>query len=163
VGRKPKVVRQSQNPFKSVKTPVVAVATGRKRIPVTEPLAEDVKDRHIRFRFDMVDHEAEWSLLDIDRSSHMELLKFIKDVETMTVGECEKPGDDRYKTYKDLSGCPNSKVLERLVEEFEGLDYVSRFRLTGKKRLYGLLTGHEFHVLWWDPEHLVWPSQLKNT
>ncbi|MDQ1010386.1 hypothetical protein QFZ82_004871 [Streptomyces sp. V4I23] len=39
---------------------------------------------------------------------------------------------------------------------------IQRLRFTGKQRLYGFLVGNVF-VLWWDPEHEVYPSPLKHT
>lgn len=46
--------------------------------------------------------------------------------------------------------------------EREG-DALARFRLGGTERLYGFLVGNEFHILWWDPNHEVWPSTRKHT
>jgi hypothetical protein len=36
-------------------------------------------------------------------------------------------------------------------------------RLQGAPRLYGFLVGHVFHIVWWDPDHEIWPSRLRNT
>ena len=35
----------------------------------------------------------------------------------------------------------------------------------GERRLYGFLhgAGPDFYALWWDPEHQIWPSTLRNT
>lgn len=46
----------------------------------------------------------------------------------------------------------------RLLElERDDVDCVFRFRLTGPKRLYGVQQDHVFAVLWWDPEHKIYP------
>ena len=37
------------------------------------------------------------------------------------------------------------------------------FRVNGEQRIWGLKFGPEFHVLWWDPHHRVYPSTLRNT
>lgn len=36
---------------------------------------------------------------------------------------------------------------------------VFRFRLSGRKRLWGSLVDGIFYVLWWDPEHQVYPTE----
>lgn len=36
-------------------------------------------------------------------------------------------------------------------------------RLDGTKRLYGFIHSHIYYIVWYDPNHEVWPSQLKNT
>lgn len=45
----------------------------------------------------------------------------------------------------------------RLDEVFGGEIY--RFRLTAKQRLWGFRGDRAFHVLWWDPEHKVYPTE----
>ena len=38
-------------------------------------------------------------------------------------------------------------------------DDIYRFRLSGQKRLWGFRERHVFHVVWWDPSHLVYPTE----
>ena len=40
---------------------------------------------------------------------------------------------------------------------------IARLQLTGQQRLYGFLVDAVFHVVWWDPNHEIWPSTLKHT
>lgn len=49
--------------------------------------------------------------------------------------------------------------LARLkLDEIFG-DSIFRFRLTGTQRLWGFRADRTFHVIWWDPEHHVCPSE----
>lgn len=41
------------------------------------------------------------------------------------------------------------------IERYE--DRVFRFRCGGTKRVWGLRYGAEFHVVWYDPEHEIYP------
>jgi hypothetical protein len=34
-----------------------------------------------------------------------------------------------------------------------------RFRLTGEKRFWGFRRDRTFHVVWWDPDHKVYPTE----
>lgn len=53
---------------------------------------------------------------------------------------------------------------KRLVElRQDDLDELWRFRFGAKQRLWGIRRGSRFLVLWWDPEHMVCPSQKKHT
>ncbi len=45
----------------------------------------------------------------------------------------------------------------RLDETF-GED-IFRFRISGEKRLWGFRSGRVFHVVWWDPDHRVYPTE----
>lgn len=47
--------------------------------------------------------------------------------------------------------------------KLEGTDQLYSLRLQGEDRLYGLRDGSTFYLLWWDPGHLICPSQKKNT
>jgi hypothetical protein len=44
-----------------------------------------------------------------------------------------------------------------------GADEVLTIRLTNKKRVWGVLEGPLVYLLWWDPEHSVYPSLKKHT
>lgn len=49
-------------------------------------------------------------------------------------------------------------ILDKLAH-FESMTIRELFT----RRLYGFLLGHVFHVVWWDPDHEIWPSKLKHT
>lgn len=40
---------------------------------------------------------------------------------------------------------------------------ISRLRINGEQRLYGFRRDPKFYVVFWDPEHKIWPSTLKHT
>lgn len=50
------------------------------------------------------------------------------------------------------------KDLARLQDVF-GDDDIFRFRLSGKKRLWGFRRGRVFHAVFWDPSHKVYPTE----
>lgn len=159
-----KTPRVSTNPYASDKTPKIVVPTYSVRVPkVAEPLDEHENKRKVRFRFDLIDLDADWSILNIDRDDHRDLMKLFADIEKMTAGELFRPDQVICKSYNDMSLCPTPAVLARLATRYEGLDHMVRLEMGGLRRLYGVRTGHEFHVVWWDPDHAVWPAKLKHT
>jgi hypothetical protein len=42
-------------------------------------------------------------------------------------------------------------------------DEMFRFRLGSTRRLWGFRRDRTFHVVWWDPQHKVYPTEPKNT
>ena len=38
------------------------------------------------------------------------------------------------------------------------IDEVMSLRLTGTKRIFGFMENEVMHILWWDPEHRVCPT-----
>ena len=56
------------------------------------------------------------------------------------------------------------KARDRLhTLKLDDNDVLYSIRLTGKQRIWAACFGHVFHLLWWDPEHEVCPSELKHT
>ena len=53
---------------------------------------------------------------------------------------------------------------DRLVElRLDEFDEVYSLRLSGPERIWGLLIGGVFFVLWYDPKHEIFPSEKKHT
>jgi len=91
------------------------------------------------------------------------LMKRLAQLETMTVGEAFPGGGYPGKEY-DVEKIPTAAARERLdAIGLADMTKISVFRLGGELRLYGFRYGNVFHVVWWDPEHVIWPSQLKHT
>ncbi|MGW1588316.1 hypothetical protein [Streptomyces sp. NPDC002386] len=81
--------------------------------------------------------------------------------ETMTIQELRE--SNAYVEY-ELPSRLDAEALTRLEEVgLSDLTKLGRFRLTGKSRLYGVMEGNVFHVLWWDPHHQIYPWEPWNT
>lgn len=142
-------------------------ATGR-RMAVPSAAARQPEDklrRTLTFRFDCLDleNECHWSLANVSPTDQLDLLKHMRQYEAMTVGDLRSGNLSAFKSYPDFSSCPNKDAVDRLATLYGGYDSIARFRLSSKKRLYGFLVENEFHLLWWDPNHEVWPSKKRNT
>lgn len=75
--------------------------------------------------------------------------------ETMTVQELRE--SSVYTEY-ELPSRLLPEALRRLEELNLGdMTKIGRFRVWKKPRLYGFMEGNVFHVLWWDPEHEIYP------
>jgi len=77
----------------------------------------------------------------------------------MTVHELFN-SDGKFAKDYDPELLPNSRARRRLAElEYDDRDKISRIEVGPKQRLYGFREGTRFYALWWDPEHLIWPSK----
>lgn len=93
------------------------------------------------------------------------LLAFLREIGNLTWAEIRSHttgGRTGHKKHHDMPVaeiCNDAK--ERLasmrLDEVIG-DNLFRFRLSGTQRLWGFITENTFHVLWWDPEHKVYPT-----
>jgi hypothetical protein len=150
---------------KGKQPPVPSGAPSVKQSPRTLPElpgSSNSEDR-LCWRFAHVDDDGPWGLGRLATDALSALLKQLVSFESMTVNEAFHRSDYPGKCY-DLEAIPNDEALERL--EACGLadqTKIWRLRIGGTGRLYGFLAGNVFHVVFWDPEHEIWPSQLRNT
>jgi hypothetical protein len=53
--------------------------------------------------------------------------------------------------------CPEAQERLRALK-LDDFEMLYSFRVTKRKRLWGIRVDHTLFILWWDPEHLVYPS-----
>ncbi|MEU4296376.1 hypothetical protein [Kitasatospora aureofaciens] len=117
----------------------------------------------ICWRFQHVDNDGPWGIDKLPPQEMGFLLDKLAGVETQTIRELFFNGEEPGKHY-DMHRLPNREALGRLAEmKLNDMTRISRLRFGGRQRLYGFLVDNVFHVVWWDREHEVWPSQKKNT
>ena len=91
------------------------------------------------------------------------LMKRLAQLETMTVGEAF-PGNGYPGKDYNTEEMPTAEARDRLdAIGLADMTKISVFRLGGEQRLYGFRCGNVFHVVWWDPGHVIWPSRKKHT
>ena len=57
------------------------------------------------------------------------------------------------------------KEAKKRLQELKHVDIENlvSLRLTGKNRIWGIRNGSILRILWWDPDHTVYPVELKHT
>jgi hypothetical protein len=118
-----------------------------------------------RFRFDLVDVGGPWCPAKMGAESWATVLGKLRDFETMKVSAAFFSGGYPGKDYSNVSDCLGNTIMSRLeeIEQDDAADNIAALRLGGKLRLWGVRKGNEFSILWWDPDHGIWPSTLRNT
>jgi len=84
--------------------------------------------------------------------------------ESMTWNEILVQG--RKQNHLIAIGELSKAARDRLNVLFNGnidVDELLSLRLTGKERVWGILDNGVLGLLWWDPQHQVCPSALRNT
>lgn len=113
--------------------------------------------------FGLLDHDHrgswDWELTDSERAT---FLAFVRDTGSSTWNALRGQTSGGHKKHHDMPTESLSKeARDRLGEIGLGdQETLFRFRLAGKLRLWGAFIGkrHEFNVIWWDRDHLVYPS-----
>lgn len=109
----------------------------------------------------MLDFEGEWGWGKIqDFSTLKDIHEKLKNFEQMKWGEIEKTANGR-KNNHCMDVCNlSTKAQQRLEElQLDDCEELFSFRLSGKKRVWGIRDQEKLNILWWDPEHTVYPVQ----
>lgn len=166
MGKKKKPVRASTNPHKGAggRTPRSEHNIQPEKRPRTSVAISDTDfmKRAVQFTFSDADLEGQWPLSEMSAEHAKGLFPFLKSIESMTVGQLVATSD-LYVEYPNFGECPTQEAPNRLAELYGSADNVCRLRVTGKQRLYALRFEHRLALLWWDPEHEIWPSRKRNT
>ena len=97
-----------------------------------------------------------WRIISVDKWA--EIIRKLGDFETMTWGQIQ--GGDTGSHLVEMAGCPNRDTLRRLAElRLDDIDTMFSLRLSGAERIWGILDGNVLKLLWYDPNHTVWPTQ----
>lgn len=111
------------------------------------------------WRIGWADDGGLWSTTAIDAENLAGILVRMKGWETMTWHAINGP--DNHYSYENICKEAKARFKERNMVLFS--DNLYSLRITGRRRLWGILTGGIFHILWWDPEHSVYPVAKKHT
>lgn len=144
------------------KTPKVgARATLGERVPKAQEPNRGWNEAHPVWCFRNCDRAGEfpWSIAG-DHAS--DVLNALRDLGCMTWREILI---DNQKHYHAIEVPSLSKAaLARLVAlKLETLDEIVSFRLASKLRFWAIRIDHYAFLLWWDPEHKVYPVEKHNT
>lgn len=101
-----------------------------------------------------------WHKLDVASAERVRAR--LANFETMTWNEILVQGNKRFHRIATKNIC--KEAYEKLVElKQEDTDELVSLGLTQVERAWGIKEGSVLKVLWWDPEHMVYPTKPKNT
>jgi len=120
---------------------------------------EKVEKEKISWKFSIIDTDGKWTFKNIKKDFFWDhLLGTLKNFESQTVSEFITP-EHNHKIEK-CSLC--TKAQKRLIEiKLDDYDEFYSVHIGGKKRLWGILEGSYFKILWWDPHHEICPSNKR--
>jgi len=112
------------------------------------------------WRFQSIDNDGAygWANAGHDLIAN-EIFPKLKDFESMTWQAIERAGS-HFINISDITRNAQ-KRLEEIKQD--DIDQVFSLRLNGTNRIIGIREAHILKILWWDPNHDVCPSHLRNT
>lgn len=117
---------------------------------------ERIEEKKLSWKFSIIDTGGEWTFKNIKKDYFWDhLINKLKSFESQTVGEFIIPQHNH--KIKKCSLCKEAQ--KRLIKiELDDYDEFYSVHITGIKRLWGILEGSYFKILWWDPHHEICPS-----
>lgn len=118
--------------------------------------------------FDRIDRNGQFAF-DIERKdfNHYEILDKMISYATMTWSQLRyQTHDDGRSKHHYLEADKLSKEAQERLKAMhleEESDLIYSIALQNKLRVVGLRDKDKFHVLWYDPEHDVYPATKKHT
>lgn len=122
--------------------------------------SKNVKTQHPVWKFSSIDWNGEWGWKKLSNEQWQSIIQKLQNFESMTWGEIE----GTHSHLVQISDCPNPLVQKRLNElQLDDYNELFSLRLSAKERIFGILFNNILKLLWYDPEHQVWPAPKKHT
>ncbi len=134
-----------------------AIPAGKRPV-VTQATSEDDSLR-VSWRFGDADRNGHWawSRETMSPEDARDVLEFIHEMDKLTWAAASVGHRARAKRI-DVSGICADAQRRLLDISRDDVEWLWEWHITGPKRIWGWRTGHVCHILWWDPEHTVWPT-----
>lgn len=125
-------------------------------------------NKNVIWRFDWIDMSGKFAF-NINRYDfqHKDVLEKIIEYSSMTWADIKKQTHDygkskhHYLAVDKLSKDAKDRLNTKKLMDYN--DSIFSFALTNKLRIVGIRSEEFFYVLWYDPNHEVCPSVLKQT
>lgn len=102
---------------------------------------------------------APWSWRAISVPALLEVRQRLADLENLEIGRLHETRSHAVKLHQ-LSSAARRRLQELQLDD---IDSLYSLRIGGRLRVWAIQDRNFFELLWWDPEHEVYPSTLRNT
>ncbi len=86
-------------------------------------------------------------------------MKKLINFESMTWGEIDRNGKSHLMPLDKIEKKARERLKERELDDQE----LYSFHLSARERIWGIREIDAYYIIWWDPEHTVYPVQKKHT
>jgi hypothetical protein len=119
-------------------------------------IVDSVLQQFPAWRFMFVDmDDEEWGWMNVKNNEPVEIFRKLQHYETRRWHEIRKDKKrDHSVEVKDLSPRARNRLRELKLDDY---DKLFRLRLSAKMRIWGILDGYKFNIIWLDPHHTVCP------
>jgi len=148
-----------KNRWKQPATRDVPAEQGKQpRYDVTDPQIHS--EQKLVWRFGIVDLGGPFGWGELGRFELLDILASLQQYESMTWNEIDQKKSCHATRVKDIDKVAYDRLVHLGLDDEEKL-YQIRVNSTG--RVWGIRDRNIFKLIWWDPDHKVWPTSPPNT
>lgn len=130
-----------------------------RRSPQNDPAT--IVDIKPCWRFGMLDLKGCWGWEKIEkRDQLLEIVEKLKNFETMTWGEIDSSNKNHLIPCDKITREARDRLAQLKLDDMEDIYSI---RLKSRERIWGKREIEAFYIIWWDPDHTVYPVSPKNT
>ena len=119
-----------------------------------------MEGRYLAWRFSSSDSKGPFSTTNLTDHDRRAIWERMAAFEKMSQSELKAAGSHHKVPLVRLS----SEAKKRLEElEMDDLDGIWSFRISGLRRFWCIKEDNVYALLWWDPDHKVYPVGKKHT
>lgn len=113
-----------------------------------------IEGQHLAWRFGLQDRGGDFPWVAITETDQVDVIRRMAEFEKMTVQQMKQGGSHHIVPFEKFA----TPIFQRLrALELDDFDALCSFRVTGTKRFWCIKLENIYSVLWWDPEHKVYP------
>jgi hypothetical protein len=142
------------------KRALVANPPPRGKNPVVPQRVGDDDTQRISWRLGDTDRNGVWAWTTLSEADSKRVVDFLSEIDKMTWADACQGYRPRLKSVDADGVCADART--RLVEiQKDDEDKLWELHLSGIERIWAIRRGSVCHLLWWDPNHTVWPSRRR--
>lgn len=119
--------------------------------------ALDASGEMLSWRFSIADVGGIWSWSGIADEKLRYVVRKLALYESKTWAQMDR---QHHKRIEVAEVCSEAQKRLRTIKQ-DDVDFLYEIRLSGPERVWGILHGSVFYLLWWDPAHTVYPSKRR--
>lgn len=125
----------------------------------SEPQSSDHET--IVWHLNAISKDSQWGWTKVKGNEFWKnIAKKMSNFESMTWADIKRNGDNHSVSIGQICSDARKWLREKRLEDN---DELFSLHLAGKQRIWGIRDGRVLKVLWWDPNHTVYPVQKKHT
>jgi hypothetical protein len=135
------------------------VADRKKQPAVTED-ADSWRERRPSWALSRCDLDGcTWSWKQVTGDDMLQIVRRLREYETRPWKEIlqDKSNGSIEVTHDNIAAEAKQRLIDQKLEQY---DTIWKLRIEKSARVWGVRVGATFHILWWDPEHTVYPMNL---